>query len=414
MDGKDATEADRCKAFPQTLKGSALNWFRRIPAGTIRSFGDIRRAFLDEFMIVSNRVYTPNDLTQIRQLPDENLRDYVIRFQGDYHRCEGADEKIAYAALMGGSRSGPFLFKIIQDPPGSLKALMREATNYSRPENLNCARDMVTDTQPTVGIKRTSDTAFGTKVPTNDSKKSRPNAAGGNAETKPKVPLSRYGKYTPLVGSKSEIFAVVSRDLPEPKKIRPPTKGRIDESLYCRYHREYGHTLEKCVHLADAYQALIDKGAPSIQHFIKRDGNQIGILWPADQVARPDNPRTVIHTISGGPTLAGSSKKSRKAYARSINTDVFLVVARPTKARRLMPEPIIFTDEDGEGLVYPHHDPIIISSLIADCEVARVLVDGGSAVNIISAEAFAKLRVEPGMLVRVRICRWKMKKEKLA
>lgn len=38
--------------------------------------------------------------------------------------------------------------------------------------------------------------------------------------------------------------------------------------------------------------------------------------------------------------------------------------------------------------------------MIADCEVVRVLVDGGSAVNIISATAFAKLGVEEGMLTR--------------
>nr|XP_004301973.2 PREDICTED: uncharacterized protein LOC101291635 [Fragaria vesca subsp. vesca] len=400
MDGKDATEADRCKAFPQTLKGSALNWFRRIPAGTIKSFGDMRRAFLDEFMIVSNRVYTPNNLTQIHQLPEEGLRDYVIRFQGEYHRCEGADEKIAYAALMGGFRSSPFLFKIFENPPGSFKALMREATNYSRAENLNYARDMSTDTLPAVGTKRPSEVSFGAKAPTNEYKKPKPSNTPGNARTKPKVPLSRYGKYTPLAGSKTEIFAVVSRDLPEPKKIRPPTRGRIDESHYCRYHREYGHTLEKCVHLADAYQALIDRGAPSIQRFIKRDGDQTGDARPAGQETRPNNPRAVINTISGGPTLAGTSNRAHKAYARAANADIFLVDSRPAKMRRLVPEPITFTDEDGEGLIYPHNDPIIIKALIDDCEVPRVLVDGGRAVNIISATAFAKLGVDIGMLTR--------------
>lgn len=54
------------------------------------------RVFLDKFMIVSNRIYTPNDLSQIRELHEESLREYVICFQQDYHRCEGADEKITY------------------------------------------------------------------------------------------------------------------------------------------------------------------------------------------------------------------------------------------------------------------------------------------------------------------------------
>lgn len=173
------------------------------------------------------------------------------------------------------------------------------------------------------------------------------------AGTKPKVPLSRYGKYTPLAGLKTEIFAVVSQDLPEPKKIRPLTRGMIDESHYCRYHKEYRHTLEKCVHLVDAYQALIDRGAPSIQRFIKRDGVQINNVGPPAHEARPNNPRNVINTISGGPTLAGTSNRARKAYARAASADIFLVDLRPAKMRRLVPKPIIFIDEDGEGLIYP-------------------------------------------------------------
>ncbi|KAK9939994.1 hypothetical protein M0R45_016672 [Rubus argutus] len=106
--GKNATEANRYKAFPQTLKGN-------------------------------------------------------------YHRCEGADEKIAYAALMGGFRSGP-LFKVIQDPPGSFKALVREATNYSRAENLNCSRGMDVHPQPPVGTKRNSGTASEIETFTNNKK----------------------------------------------------------------------------------------------------------------------------------------------------------------------------------------------------------------------------------------------------
>lgn len=47
-------------------------------------------------MIVSNQIYTLNDLTQICQLHEESLRDHIIHFEGDYHRCEGVDEKITY------------------------------------------------------------------------------------------------------------------------------------------------------------------------------------------------------------------------------------------------------------------------------------------------------------------------------
>jgi hypothetical protein len=52
----------------------------------------------------------------------------------------------------------------MQDPPSSFKALMREATNYSRAENLNHTRGLDVNPQPSTGTKRNSSTAFITKT----------------------------------------------------------------------------------------------------------------------------------------------------------------------------------------------------------------------------------------------------------
>ena len=39
-----------CKAFSITLKGLARSWFRKLPPGTIDSFGDLSRLFVAHFM----------------------------------------------------------------------------------------------------------------------------------------------------------------------------------------------------------------------------------------------------------------------------------------------------------------------------------------------------------------------------
>lgn len=52
---------------------------------------------------------------------------------------------------------------------------------------------------------------------------------------------------------------------------------------------------------------------------------------------------------------------------------------------------ITFDPEDAKGLVFPHQDPLVVSATIADFEVKRILVDGGSTANTLFVEAFDKM-----------------------
>ena len=54
----------------------------------------------------------------------------------------------------------------------------------------------------------------------------------------------------------------------------------------------------------------------------------------------------------------------------------------------------MFTDEDAQGVSFPHDDALIIKATIGDTEVDRILVDPGSAVDIISKETLESLGVE--------------------
>jgi hypothetical protein len=54
--------------------------------------------------------------------------------------------------------------------------------------------------------------------------------------------------------------------------------------------------------------------------------------------------------------------------------------------------PIIFSQEDLQLKDYPHNDAIVISCVIKGFLVHNVLVDTGSAVNIIFAKAFRQMQ----------------------
>ncbi|CAA7031269.1 unnamed protein product [Microthlaspi erraticum] len=52
---------------------------------------------------------------------------------------------------------------------------------------------------------------------------------------------------------------------------------------------------------------------------------------------------------------------------------------------------ISFTDKDASGLDIPHLDPLVITLQIHDCDVAKVLVDTGSTVNLIFLETLNRM-----------------------
>ena len=55
--------------------------------------------------------------------------------------------------------------------------------------------------------------------------------------------------------------------------------------------------------------------------------------------------------------------------------------------------PITFGPEDAQGIYFPYQDPLVISTNIADFEVRRVLIDGGSSADLLFAKAFDKMMI---------------------
>jgi len=88
--------------------------------------------------------------------------------------------------------------------------------------------------------------------------------------------------------------------------------------------------------------------------------------------------------IVGGMVVIGSSKKARKTYLRTVQ-NVQLTRVVPKIARR--EGPIIgFSEEDARCLHHPYDDAF--SLRVEDYNMHRVLVDNGSATDILYYPAF--------------------------
>ncbi|XP_062118667.1 uncharacterized protein LOC133832323 [Humulus lupulus] len=80
---------------------------------------------------------------------------------------------------------------------------------------------------------------------------------------------------------------------------------------------------------------------------------------------------------------------------RSLGHTVNLV----TSEDRSYPASVIaFTDDDLQGVHLPHDNPLVISLQVDHCQLGRVLVDGGSGVDILFWEAFQKMGLEENQI----------------
>ncbi|CAL8168855.1 unnamed protein product [Prunus armeniaca] len=105
-----------CLIFPSTLSGAALNWFYRLNPHTINSFDSLKQAFLDHFMIQTDRLYYAGNVYMLRQGEDEPLREYAAKFSHEYSFCLETDDRAAFGAFKNGLCQSNFRYLVHSNP----------------------------------------------------------------------------------------------------------------------------------------------------------------------------------------------------------------------------------------------------------------------------------------------------------
>ncbi|CAL8991628.1 unnamed protein product [Prunus brigantina] len=116
---------------------------------------------------------------------------------------------------------------------------------------------------------------------------------------------------------------------------------------------------------------------------------------------RPPEVFTILNTSYERVLMAENQmipKPSFRKLPRQVDKDTGPSVhqelhTRSCKIRRLGWEPITFFEEEEKGIISPHSDPMIIRADISDFDVGRILIDTGSSVNVLFADAFNGLGI---------------------
>ncbi|KAK1620110.1 hypothetical protein QYE76_025627 [Lolium multiflorum] len=110
---------------PLMLLGSARTWLNNLPAGSINGWLDFEDAFISNFTGTYRRPGRPQQLEMCKQGADETDRAYLTRWCEMRNSCEGVHEIQAVGFFMAGCRPNTMLWhKLRRSEPKTMAALM--------------------------------------------------------------------------------------------------------------------------------------------------------------------------------------------------------------------------------------------------------------------------------------------------
>ncbi|GFS38849.1 hypothetical protein Acr_00g0059790 [Actinidia rufa] len=311
-------------------------------------------------------------LFTVHQKEIEHLEDYVKRFNQAILEVEDLSDKMVIMALIEGLHLGPLFDSLSKNVPEPLSTLQNKDDKYITMELVEAKRRRRGKDDP--------------KRKEHDNRRSeyRDETRNKKSNRDSRQTNERHPRTPPQI--KHEEFV----KWPEKIKIDP---SRRNKNKYCKFHRDHRHNTEDCFQLKEQIADLIKKG------YLRK---YVANCQPPNSPERRygENRPTArdIQVTHGVFRFGGCTSSSRKRHVRNgqgraeeevYNLSSPVVEVHPST---------IFNNNDLRGLHLPHDDALVISVVIANFNVQRILVDNGSSVNILFILAFDKMMIGLGKL----------------
>ncbi|XP_050280271.1 uncharacterized protein LOC126721260 [Quercus robur] len=169
----------------------------------------------------------------------------------------------------------------------------------------------------------------------------------------------------------------------EPKRRNP--------NLYCQYHQDHGHMTEDCKNLWDHLEQLVREGKlKQLLHHSSVRVSQAGSEMRGDASSRLL--LGTINVIFAALGRTGSCPSRVLSVFRPPAEDHCQASKR---VRVDIPWILGFSDEDKVGTVQPHDDALVVTLRIGGYDVKMVIIDQGSAVDILYPDLYKGLGLKP-------------------
>ena len=164
-----------------------------------------------------------------------------------------------------------------------------------------------------------------------------------------------------------------------------------NQNLYCHYHQDHGHTTEDCRNLWDHLEQLVREGR--LKHFSHHSsgrGGQTGSAFQGNSVSKP--PLGTINVIFAAPGRTGSCPSRVMSVSCYSDDDSN---SMPKRIKTNVPLVLSFSDADKLGTIQPHDDALVVTLRTGGYDVKRVMVDQGSAAEIMYPDLYKGLSLKP-------------------
>ncbi|XP_026459611.1 uncharacterized protein LOC113360303 [Papaver somniferum] len=232
---------------------------------------------------------------------------------------------------------------------------------------------------------------------------SPPTRGNGKKEwvAKGKRPRHEARTYTPLNAPLEEIFKEFEKisDIiyPASRGIQfEETKGHPE---YCHYHQYRCHSINNCREVKDIVQHLIRDGY--LRQFVRHPSQTTAAPDAPVHQVRIDRSSQFVNTISHSATQAYNLNPGIMSRIHKIdhNGKEISSVAKALPMEPWLMRPIFFSAQDVPMNDQAHSDPLVITLLIEELGVRRILVDSGSSVGVLFYNTFKRMEFSDDILV---------------
>ncbi|XP_026410153.1 uncharacterized protein LOC113305303 [Papaver somniferum] len=270
------------------------------------------------------------------------------------------------------------------EKPKTLKEMMRMQEHY-------IALEEIQEDSKDRGVQEASAAARTTtsETPRRPDKRLGPPPRGaGNKEwvEKGKSPRHEARAYTPLNSPLEEIFKEVEKrnDIIYPISRGVQFEETKDHPEYYHYHQYRGHSTNNCREVKDIVQYLMRDGY--LRQFVRQEAPPATIPEvPVHQVRIERSTKFVCNTISHSATHGYdlSSGITSRIHKRDRNGKEIFIMAKTLPMEPWMMQPISFSGKDVPLNGQAHGDPLVVTLMIEEWRVKRILVDSGSSVEVL-------------------------------